>query len=347
MTIVHLLSEYDLPGDVRLKNRLVMAPMTRCFADDKLAPTDATRSYYQARANAGLIITEATLIEPRAQGYPQTPGIYSDVQIRAWASVTDAVHEAGGRIFCQLWHTGRMAHSFYTGERPLAPSAVGMKGPLPRAADLSYEVPREMDVSDIETIQVGYVEAARNAMKAGFDGVELHGANGYLIDQFLHQQTNQRTDDYGGSASDRARFALEVVDMTIAAVGPYRLGIRLSPQAYINLDYAAGDEETFDYLIDQLNPRQLAYVHVAAFDAEQRYDYLGGRPVDYVRKRYAGTVIGCGGYTPASAEHEIHHRRADLVAFGRPFIANPDLAGLIRHEEEPLPYDESMLKTLR
>ncbi|HFD86825.1 MAG TPA: alkene reductase [Gammaproteobacteria bacterium] len=347
MAFTHLFSDYMLPGGMKLKNRLVMAPMTRCFADDELAPTEAMLSYYQARAEAGLIITEATLVEPRAQGYPRTPGIYSDRQVHAWSGVVDAVHEAGGLIFCQLWHTGRMAHSHYTGKRPMAPGAVGMEGSLPRAPDLSYEIPLEMEVSDIETIQTCYVDAARNAIKAGFDEVELHGANGYLIDQFLHQQTNQRGDDYGGNPVNRSRFILEVLDKTIAAAGAYRVGIRLSPQAYINLDYTPGDEETFNYLLEQLNTRRLAYVHVAAFDAQQHYDYLGGRPVDYVRKHYTGTVIGCGGYTPMSAENEIHDRRMDLVAFGRPFIANPDLPGRIRNDEEALPYDESMLQSLR
>ncbi len=341
-----LMSTYVLPGGMSLRNRILMAPMTRCFADDGLAPTDATVSYYRKRAEAGLIVTEATMIEHRAQGYPHTPGIYSDRQIHAWSRVSDAVHEAGGRIFCQLWHTGRMAHSHYTGARPLAPSAVGMNGPLPRARDLVYERPLAMGMSDIEATQMYYAEAARNAIEAGFDGVELHGANGYLIDQFLHQQTNQRDDDYGGSAVNRCRFALEVVDKTIAAVGAYRVGIRLSPQAYINLDYTPGDEKTFDYLLQQLNTRLLAYVHVAAFDAQQQYDYLGGRPVDYVRKRYTGTVIGCGGFTPALAEKAIQDRRLDLVAFGRPFIANPDLVVLIRHQKEPLPYNESMLQNL-
>ena len=347
MAFTHLFSKYMLPGNMSLKNRLVMAPMTRCFADDELAPTEAMLSYYQARSDMGLIVTEATMIEPQAQAYPHTPGIYSDKQIRAWARVVDAVHEAGGRIFCQLWHTGRMAHSHYTGKRPMAPSAVGMEGPLPRAPDLSYEIPLEMEVSDIEKIQTYYVDAARNAIKAGFDGVELHGANGYLMDQFLHQQTNQRTDDYGGNPVNRSRFVLEVIDKTIAAVSSYRVGIRLSPQAYINLDYTSGDEETFNYLLEQLNLRQLAYVHVAAFDAQQRYDYLGGRPVDYVRKNYTGTVIGCGGYTPVSAEIEIHNRRIHLVAFGRSLIANPDLPSQIRNGEKLLPYDESMLQSLR
>ncbi len=320
--------------------------MTRCFADDDLVPTTDMMNYYRARADVGLIVTEATLIEPQAQGYPRTPGIYTDEQVHGWARVVHAVHVAGGRIFCQLWHTGRMAHSHYTGCRPVAPSAVGLEGPLPRASDLCYEIPRDMDTADRERIVSRYAEAARNAMNAGFDGVELHGANGYLIDQFLHQQTNRRTDDYGGDPVNRARFALEVVDGVIAAVGPYRVAIRLSPQAYVNLDYTPGDEETFDYLLEQLGRRQLAYVHVAAFDAQQCYDYLGGRPVDYVRDRYDGTVMGCGGYTPASAEADLGGQRLDLVAFGRPFIANPDLVGLIRAAGKPLPYDESMLGSL-
>lgn len=347
MKFTHLFSDYSLAGDMSLENRLVMAPMTRCFADNELAPTEAAMSYYQARAETGLIITEATLVEPRAQGYPRTPGIYSEKQIGAWSGVVDAVHGAGGRIFCQLWHTGRMAHSHYTGKHPLAPSAVGMEGPLPRAPDLAYEIPLEMEMSDIEKIQTYYVNAARNAIKAGFDGVELHSANGYLMDQFLHQQTNQRADDYGGNPVNRSRFVLEVIDKTIAALAPYRVGIRLSPQAYINLDYTPGDEETFNYLLEQLNLRQLAYVHVAAFDAQQHYDYLGGRPVDYVRKHYTGTLIGCGGFSPMSAEKELHDGRMDLVAFGRPFIANPDLPSRIRRGEELLPYDESMLQRLR
>ena len=347
MTFTYLFSDYMLPGNMRLMNRLVMAPMTRCFADDKLAPNDMSLAYYQARAEAGLIVTEATMIEPQAQGYPNTPGIYSDAQIHAWAKVVDAVHKAGGHIFCQLWHTGRMAHSYYTGTRPIAPSAVPMKGSLPRATNLSYEIPAEMEVSDIEKIQNCYVGAAKNAMKAGFDGVELHGANGYLIDQFLHLQTNRRNDDYGGTPDNCARFALEVIDKTIAAVGSYHVGIRLSPQAYINLDYTPKDELTFNYLLEQLNTRQLAYLHVAAFDAQQHYDYLDGRPVDYVRKHYAGTVIGCGAYTPESAEKEIHDQRVDLVAFGRPFIANSNLPSKIRGGEELLPYDESMLQELK
>jgi len=342
-----LFSNWSVADGLRLENRLVMAPMTRCFADQDLAPTADSVAYYQARAGAGLIVTEATLIEAEGQGYPRTPGIYDDAQVRAWTQVTDAVHKAGGRIFCQLWHTGRMAHSHYTGTRPMAPSAVGMTGPLPRAQNLSYEEPRAMEAADIERVLTRYEKAARNAAEAGFDGVELHAANGYLVDQFLHQQTNRRTDAYGGTAANRARFALEVLDRLSAAIDPRRVAIRLSPQAYIHLEYSPGDEETFDYLLEQLNTRELAYVHVAAFDGQQRYDYLGGRPIDYVRERYRGTLIGCGGYTPETAERELEARRVDLVAMGRPFIANPDLVERIRSGEPLSAYDESMLGSLQ
>ncbi len=341
-----LLSAYELPGVLVLKNRIVMAPMTRCFADADLAPIPASADYYRARADAGLIVTEATLIAPEAQGYPGTPGIYSDAQIEAWKRVTDAVHAAGGRIFCQLWHTGRLAHSHYTGARPMAPSAVAMEGPLPRARGLCYEQPRAMDAEDIARVQALYAEAARNAMQAGFDGVELHGANGYLVDQFLHQQTNRRSDAYGGTPENRARFALEVVDRLLSAIGPNRVGIRLSPQAYVNLEYIDGDEAAFDHLLEALDQRRLAYVHVAAFDGSQQYDYLGGRPVDYVRGRYAGTVIGCGGYTAETAEADLRERRIDLAAFGRSFIANPDLVDRIRSGSPLSPYDETLLEHL-
>ena len=341
-----LLSEYELPGGLRLQNRIVMAPMTRCFADANLAPIPASVDYYRARADAGLIVTEATMIEPGAQGYPGTPGIYSAVQTEAWRRVTDAVHEAGGRIFCQLWHTGRLAHSQYTGTRPMAPSAIAMEGPLPRAPDLSYEEPRAMDLGDIARVQARYAEAAQNAIEAGFDGVELHAANGYLVDQFLHQQTNRRTDEYGGTPENRARFALETVDRMVSAVGPNRVAIRLSPQAYVNLEYVPGDEAAFAYLLEALNRRPIGYVHVAAFDGNQRYDYLEGRPVDYVRERYAGTVIGCGGYTAETAEDDLRERRIDLAAFGRSFIANPDLVERIRSGSDLSPYDETLLERL-
>ncbi|HHJ13824.1 MAG TPA: alkene reductase [Gammaproteobacteria bacterium] len=323
-----------------------MAPMTRCFAADGLVPAAAAQSYYAARADAGLIVTEATLVDPRAQGYPRTPGIYTDAQLHAWRAVTDAVHVAGGRIFCQLWHTGRLAHSHYTGCWPLAPSAVAMEGPVPRAAGLVYEQPRALQVDEIRALVMCFAQAARNAMEAGFDGVELHAANGYLVDQFLHQHTNRREDEYGGSPQGRVRFALELIDSLLEAVGEYRAAIRLSPQAYINLEYRPGDEATFDVLLQQLNQRPLAYVHLAAFDASLEYDYLGGRPLDYVRTRFDGSLIACGGYDPGAAEAELRAGRADLVAFGRSFIANPDLVARAWSGRELVPYEESMLQQL-
>jgi len=341
-----LFSNYALPGGPTLKNRIVMAPMTRCFATDELVPTPAARSYYADRADAGLIVTEATLIEARAQGYPQTPGIFSTAQVDGWRGITDAVHARGGIVFCQLWHTGRMAHSHYTGCQPVAPSAVALDAPVPRAPGLRYETPRELTTRDIAELMERFADAARNAVRAGFDGVEIHGANGYLLDQFLHQQTNRRDDDYGGSPENRGRFPLQVVDAVAAAVGPERTAIRLSPQAYVNLDYTPGDEAGVDWLLSELGDRGLAYVHVAAFDAELRYDYLDGRPVDYVRRRYPGTVIGCGGFTPEHAEEELVENKMDLVAFGRSFIANPDLVAKARAGEALIPYDESMLGRL-
>ncbi len=346
MKQTELFSAYALSKELILSNRIVMAPMTRCFADDELAPTDAAIAYYAARADAGLLVTEATLIHADGQGYPHTPGIWSERQVRAWRGVTDAVHDAGGRIFCQLWHTGRMAHSHYTGQQPVAPSAVALQGSLPRARDLVYETPRELGLEDIHRLVERYRQAAQNAMLAGFDGVEIHGANGYLIDQFLHGETNRRVDEYGGSAENRRRFALEVVDAVANAIGGERTAIRLSPQAYVNLAYTEGDEEVFEMLFEALNQRRMAYVHVAAFDADLSYDYLGGRPVDFVRQHYEGTLIGCGGFTPEKAEDELENGRMDLVAFGRSFIANADLVSRIRDGRELAVYDEAMLGSL-
>lgn len=341
-----LLSSYTLAGDLVLKNRIVMAPMTRCFADADLSPTAQMAAYYASRAEAGLIVTEATLIAPDAQGYPLTPGIYSARQTEAWKAVTAAVHDRGGRIFCQLWHTGRLAHSHYTGCQPLAPSSVGYPATVPRAVGLVYETPRALPLDEINSIIAKYAQAACNAMEARFDGVEIHGANGYLIDQFLHQQTNRRDDRYGGRPDNRARFALEVVDAVAAAIGSNRTGLRLSPQAYINLDYTEGDELAFAWLLEQLSCRDILYVHLGAFDTKQFYSYLGGTPLNYLRRHYSGTLIGCGGYNPDSAEDALDNWELDLVAFGHPFIANPDLVWKIRSGDKPEAFDESMLGML-
>lgn len=341
-----LLSPVTLPNGFTLKNRIVMAPMTRCFADDALAPTRDMALYYRRRADAGLIVSEATIISPLAQGYPHTPGIYSARQVDGWRQVTDAVHERDGRIFCQLWHTGRLAHSHYTGQVPLAPDNVPMPGSVPRSAGLAYEVPRTLTEADIQQIVNEYAQAAHNAIDAGFDGVEIHAANGYLIDQFLRQQTNRRADRFGGTGENRARFALEVVAAVVSAIGSHCTALRLSPQAHVHVDYTLGDEDSYSFLLGRLTSRALAYIHIGAFDASLAYRYLGGTPVDYLRRHYAGPLVGCGGYSPDDAEQALSDWHIDLAAFGRAFIANPDLVQKLDRGVELTPYDESMLAGL-
>lgn len=222
-----LFQGYKLNDKITLQNRIVMAPLTRCMADDELVPTDAMVQYYAKRADAGLIISEATIIRPDGQGYPNTPGIYNDAQLAGWKKVTQAVHDNGGKIFAQLWHTGRVAHPhFFGGEYVLAPSAVAFDGTVPRLRELVYTVPKEASHEEISQLVADYAQAAENAIEAGFDGVEIHGANGYLIDQFLHFDTNRRNDEYGETPENMARFPLMVVDAVIARIGAELTGLR-------------------------------------------------------------------------------------------------------------------------
>lgn len=341
-----LFTPYKLNESITLANRLVMAPLTRCFADDDLVPTEAMAQYYAKRAETGLIISEATVLRPDGQGYPNTPGIYSEKQIEGWQKVTSAVHEKGGIIFSQIWHTGRAAHSHFSGKQPIAPSAVQLEGSVPRMRDLSYEVPHEATESDITELVKDYAQAATNAIKSGFDGIEIHGANGYLIDQFLHQETNLRSDNYGGSPENRSRFALEVVKACIEAVGADKVALRLSPAAYFNLNPVEGDAETFVYLLNQLNELNLAYVHVGMFDDTQPIDYLDGRVSDFIRRHYNGTLIGCGGYDQQSANEDLENNVVDLTAFGRPFIANHDLVSKLQSGTSLTEYNEDQLSQL-
>jgi N-ethylmaleimide reductase len=316
-----LLSSYDL-GPLTLPNRVIMAPMTRNRAPGAV-PTDLMATYYRQRATAGLIITEATQVHPRGQGYPNTPGIHSDEQVDAWQAVTDAVHDAGGRIFLQLWHVGRVSHtSYHDGRPPLAPS------PVPLEADgftkdgqmEPHSPPRAVTTDEVQEIVEQYRRGAANARRAGFDGVEIHGANGYLIDQFLQTGTNHRTDRYGGSVENRTRFALEVVEAVTDEWGDEQVGIRLSPGSTFNDMYDETPHETFGYLAEQLNAAPLAYVHVAENDP------VDGAPAGHLlRPHYDGTLIVAGGYDRERAEEALQEGRADLVAFARRFLANPDL----------------------
>lgn len=341
-----LFTPFKLNDTITLNNRILMAPLTRCMADDDLVPTDAMVSYYAKRADAGLIISEAVIIRPDGQGYPNTPGLFSDAQIAGWQKVTQAVHDNGGKIFAQLWHTGRVSHPHFHHGRVLAPSALRVEGTVPRMRDLSYLTPEPVSAADIAQLLADYAQAARNAIAAGFDGVEIHGANGYLIDQFLHFDSNQRQDQYGETPENMARFALEVTDAVIAAIGAQRTALRLSPGAYFNIKPDARDKAVFDYLLQALNSRQLAYVHVGIFDDNMEFPYLGGRVSDYMRPLYQGNLVGVGGFTAATAEQAISQQRFDLVAIGRPFIANPDYIARVKAQQEVVEYHDSMLASL-
>jgi 2,4-dienoyl-CoA reductase-like NADH-dependent reductase (Old Yellow Enzyme family) len=319
------------------------------MATDDLVPTTKSADYYARRAEAGLIISEATIVRADGQGYPNTPGIFTPAQIDGWREITHAVHSQGGKIFLQLWHVGRVSHPVYLGgKQPIAPSAVPLSGRLRRSAteNLEYGMPRALEAKEIPLIVQAFANGATNAIEAGFDGVEIHGANGYLIDQFLHYQTNQRTDEYGGNPEKNARFALEVIDAVVTRVGHERVGIRLSPGAHVHLEGQVADVPTFKYLLQQIQQRNLVYVHTGIFDDSVVFDYLGSTATEFLRQNYAGTVIGCGTYSPEKAVQHIEAKQFDLIAFGRPFIANHDMVAKLRQGETLKAYAESMLEDL-
>lgn len=341
-----LLSHYNLAG-IKLPNRIVMAPMTRSMSDNNFCPTLDTVNYYTRRADTGLLITEGTIISPDGRGYPNTPGIYNDLQIESWAKVTESVHNANGRIFMQIWHVGRVSHPIYlNGNLPLAPSPVELKGEIKRLKGFNYGTPRGITVSEIDAVVSDYSIAAVNAIKAGFDGVEIHGANGYLIDQFLHFHTNRRCDEYGGNTKNNCRFALEVIDSVISKIGKDKTAIRLSPGAYLNMEYTEGDTDIFINLLQEIEKREIAYIHLGIFDDKQEFEYLEGTAGRFLRKNYSGTLIGCGSYSPIEADKAIERGDFDLVAIGRPFISNPDLIEKLRHNNPLNVYNPEMLKEL-
>ena len=313
-------------GPLRLPNRIVMAPLTRSRAGAGNVPTALNALYYAQRASAGLIISEATQICPEGQGYISTPGIHSAEQIQGWKCVTGAVHVSGGRIVLQLWHVGRISHPSFQpgGALPVAPSAIKPNGQAFTAKGFEpIPTPRALETAEIAGIVAQYAQAARNALAAGFDGVEVHAANGYLIDQFLRDGTNKRTDRYGGSIENRTRFLLEVVDAVTAAASAERTGLRISPQNGQN-DIADSDPQSlFNHVAAALSGRGLAYLHVIERDT-------GGAPVppfDYlaIKRLFGGIVIANNGFDKERANEAIGKARADLVAFGKPFIGNPDL----------------------
>ena len=311
-----------------LQNHLVMAPMTRSRAIDNI-PGALMVEYYAQRATAGLIITEGTSPSPNGLGYPRIPGIFSPAQIEGWKRITDAVHAKGAKIFIQTMHCGRIAHplNLPAGARVLAPSAVAAAGEMYTDAEgmKPHPVPQAMTEPDIKAVINEFVQAAKNAVKAGFDGIELHSANGYLLEQFIRPNTNLRTDGYGGSIENRARFVLEVADGVIVAIGKDKVGIRLSPFGVFN-DMPLYDamEADYTYLAEQLNARGLVYIHLVD------HSPMGAPPVPDVmkaafRKLFKRSLILSGGYDSERTESDLTEGKCDLIAVGRPFLANPDL----------------------
>jgi N-ethylmaleimide reductase len=321
-----LLDPYQL-GPFTLPNRVLMAPMTRSRTPDGV-PNELNARYYAQRAGAGLIITEGTQVSPLGQGYPYTPGVYTEEHETGWRNVTEAVHAAGGRIFAQLWHVGRMGHESVHGQVPVAPSAVRPNGTIFTPSGLQpIPTPRALPTEELPQVIEEFRQAAQRARAAGFDGVEVHGANGYLLDQFLQSGTNQRTDAYGGSVANRLRLLLEVTDAVTEVWGADRVGVRVSPGGTFNDIFDEGPAETFHHVAKALDGIGLAYLHVvetSQASPPQGLDHVGG-PTALSRSAFAGTIITNGAYSQAAAEEIIGSGKADLVAFGRPFIANPDL----------------------
>jgi N-ethylmaleimide reductase len=313
-------------GDLELPNRVLMAPMTRRRAAAGNVPTELNATYYAQRASAGLIVTEATQVSPRGVGYPDTPGIHAEAQVQGWRLVTDAVHQRGGRIFLQLWHVGRISHPDLQpgGELPIAPSAIAPAGQAMTAAGFKpFVTPRALDLAEIPGVVAEFAAGARRAREAGFDGVEIHGANGYLIDQFLRSGSNARTDAYGGPLENRARFLVEVARAVVAAWGGGgRVGVRLSPANAFNDMHDDDPIATFSHAAEALNELGLAYLHVV----EQRpIPDDGPHVTPALRRAFRGPLVLNGGFDRDTAEAALRAGEGDAVAFAVKFLANPDL----------------------
>ena len=322
-----LLSSYPL-RDLELRNRVVMAPLTRARSGPDRVPNDLMMEYYIQRASAGLIITEATTISAKANGWQESPGIYTDDMQQGWRKIVDAVHRQGGKIFCQLWHTGRASHSsFLHGELPVAPSAIKIEGDGVHTASgkQPHEVPRALETSELPGIVEDYRAAALRAKNAGFDGVEVHSANGYLLDSFLQSKTNHRTDQYGGSGENRYRLLQEVLQAVTSVFPSNRVAVRLSPNGAFN-DMGSPDyHEQFSYVAMQLDSFRLAYLHVMDGLGFGFHELGEAMTLADFRSLFAGPLMGNCGYTQETAEAAIASNSADLIAFGRPYISNPDL----------------------
>ena len=314
-------------GNITLPNRVVMAPLTRCRASAGRVPNDLMREYYTQRASAGLILTEATAISPQGVGYPDTPGIWNDEQTEAWAKIVQSVHAAGGVIVCQLWHVGRISHPFYlNGDLPVSASAIAPSGKVrvQNYEQTDYVAPHALETSEISGVIEAYRNGAENAKRAGFDGVEIHGANGYLPDQFLRDGTNFRTDQYGGSVKNRARFILEATDAAISVWGAGRVGVHLSPRNMDGSGAVDSDPEiTFGYVAQELGRRKIAFLF-------SRENTTGDRITDTMKSRFGGAVIVNESLSPDGGAALVESGAADAASWGKLFIANPDLPERLR-----------------
>ncbi|ETR76744.1 NADH:flavin oxidoreductase [Afipia sp. P52-10] len=329
-------------GALELPNRIVMAPLTRMRAFEERAPGPLNLEHYVQRASAGLILTEATSVTPHGVGYPNTPGLWSELQVQRWTQITAAVHRAGGRIVSQLWHVGRISDPIYLdGQLPVAPSAIAPEGHVsvirPKK---SYEVPRALETEEIPTIVAAFRKAAENAKRAGFDGVELHAANGYLFDQFLHDGSNKRTDRYGGPIANRARFLLEAVEALLTVWPADRIGIHLNLMSSSHSMQDSDPTALFGYVAEQLNERQLAFIF-------GREALEGDRPrlAPLVREKFKGAFIANEGLTKETAERLIESGQADAASFGRLYIANPDLVERFRRNAPLNPLNSETIYT--
>jgi N-ethylmaleimide reductase len=333
-------------GRYNLPNRMVMAPLTRNRARAGDVPYELHARYYAQRASAGLIISEATQVLPQGKGYPSTPGIYSAEQIVGWQLVTNAVHAQGGRMFLQLWHVGRISHPDLqpNGELPVAPSAIAPQGMATTfTGEKPFITPRALERDEIPGLIEAYRQGAANALAAGFDGVEVHSANGYLLDQFLHDGSNQRTDEYGGSIENRARLLLEVVDAVVGVWGGDQVGIRLSPTGTLNTISDSNPEALFSYVVNALNRFNLAYLHLVEprLDNPEMRDKTKDLGTHFFRSIYNGRLISAGGYDRETGNAVLEAGDADLIAYGRWFISNPDLPLRFAVNAPLTPYDRS------
>ncbi len=323
-----LLSELVV-GDLTLPNRMFMAPMTRCRAGAGGMPSALNAEYYRQRAGAGLIVSEGTQVSPQGVGYPATPGIHSHEQVAGWKLVTDAVHAAGGRIFLQLWHCGRVSHSsFHGGELPVSASPLAIPGvvrPFGGSGTVPFETPRALETAEIAGVVDQFRQGAKYARAAGFDGVEIHGAFGYLPDQFLQNGSNQRTDQYGGSVANRARFLVEVAEAAVEVWGRDRVGVKLSPSNTYNGMSDSDPVKTFSYAVSALDEIGVAYVHMMAASESDLRHGSANVPIGTFRPLFRRTLVANQDYDQAKAEAVLNAGMADAVSFGRLFLANPDL----------------------